>query len=75
MIDVTVDSIWEEDHRRKRAMRPGTRYIKVTGFDDDRVMFHTCDKQGLRAPGAKMKSSAMRSRFGKAGGYLLVKQS
>jgi hypothetical protein len=72
MLDLTIreGQIWVVDD--KRRMDP-PRYVRIIETGPTNISIRTCDRDGNRAKGSHVTYAA-RSRFGKAGGYMFVRE-
>lgn len=66
--EIRVGQIWREADNRI------DRLIRITCVRPDKITFRTCDERGQFLPGTRF-SCALISRFGKAGGYRLLKDA
>lgn len=67
-MNIAVGQVWKESDLRFE------RYIKVVAIESDVIRIITCSESGREQDGARA-GGAMRARFGKSGGYRLVKEA
>lgn len=68
MVEIREGQIWREDDKRLE------RFIRVTCVRSDEITFRTCDVNGAFKPNTRF-SCAKIERFGRSGGYKLVRDT
>lgn len=66
MDQVSIGQVWQVDDKR------AVRFVRITYVWNEDVTMRTCDDSGEFKPGTRF-TNALKSRFGKSGGYKLVR--
>lgn len=71
ILDLTIreGQLWAEDDKRRNP----PRYVRIIAAGAATIAIRTCDREGNRAKRSQVTHAA-RSRFGKAGGYMFVRE-